>query len=115
MLAELSTAAAAHGAGGAHASEPAQLTGATFPFATGVERALWAAQWAAEWAHALLELAHGWADECAAAADGLERPGGAQGGALLCRAQLGSLATHLQEAHALLLPCLEYTALSDVL
>lgn len=61
-------------------------------------------------------MAAGWAEECADAAEPGEGGGGGPSGASVrCRAQAGSLATHVYEAHELLLPCLKYTALSDVL
>jgi hypothetical protein len=91
-----------------------------FPFATGVERALWAAQWAAEWGDALMGAAQGWADECAAglgdaACASGERADADGALALRVRQDVGALAAHVYEARALLLSCLKYTALSDVL
>ncbi|KAJ1629926.1 hypothetical protein T492DRAFT_1144881 [Pavlovales sp. CCMP2436] len=116
LLAELGAAAVHFSGAGAAVLSAAQLTGAAFPFATGVERALWAAQWANEWGDALLDAASDWADECGAAAGRASRGGGAADDALLrCKQDVGALATHVHEARIYLLPCLKYTALSDVL
>ncbi|KAG8466669.1 hypothetical protein KFE25_008048 [Diacronema lutheri] len=113
LLAHLSSSAAPRDGGAPNA---AQLTGASFPFATGVERALWAAHWTAEWARALLDAARGWADECAdALGDGAAELDAFGGAILLIRSQVGALATHVSDAQTLVLPCLKYTALSDLL
>lgn len=75
-----------------------------------MERALWSAHWACAWSRAVRSSLVALGEARAAAR------GGAAGDDMLfpVRAELSAAADYIHHARELLLPCMEYTAISDV-